>query len=301
MRLRSQGPSVVVDAPAKLNLFLEVLGRRPDGFHELETVMVSIGLYDSLRFSAAAEGEIRLQTRVAVRALPGESPAALGPEDDNLVVRAARLLRERCGVSTGASIELVKRIPWQAGLGGGSSDAAATLVALNRFWNLQLSREELHRLAAELGSDVNFFVDSSPLAVCRGRGEHVESRRLARGLTFVVAQPAGGLATRDVFRRWSAGGNVRGSGELLTGLGQSEADVAASGFYNALEGPATSLHEGVRRLLALLRREAGDAVGLSGSGSACFAWCRSRRRAEVIARQLRAAERCRALVAASRT
>jgi 4-diphosphocytidyl-2-C-methyl-D-erythritol kinase len=290
-----------VDTPAKLNLFLEVLGRRPDGFHELETVMVSIGLFDSLRFTPAADGTLSLSTRIAIADSKAAPLAALGEDSDNLVLRAARALRDHAGSSSGASIELLKRIPWQAGLGGGSSDAAATLVALNQLWGLDLSREELHRIAADLGSDVNFFLDSLPLAVCRGRGELVESQPLARGLHFVVAQPEGGLSTRNVFGQWSRTGPPRGSRDLLGELSRRDADAAPSGFYNALERPAIELHEGVRRTLAALRQATGGAACLSGSGSACFAWCRSRRQAVAVARRVRGVERCRVLVAASRT
>src|SRR5690606_27530600 len=151
MRLCCQGPSLVVNTPAKLNLFLEVLGRRPDGYHELETVMVSIGLYDTLLFTEDDSHQTRLRCRLT-------TPHSLSPQqqdslagEDNLVLRAARLLREQTGCERGVRIELIKRIPLQAGLGGGSSDAAATLVGLNRFWDLGLTSGQLHGLAARLG------------------------------------------------------------------------------------------------------------------------------------------------------
>ena len=167
MRLCFQGPSLVVHTPAKLNLFLEVLGRRPDGYHELETVIVSIGLYDTLLFTEEASQRTRLRCRLALaQPLAVQQRTSLAGED-NLVLRAAALLREQTGCRRGARIELIKRIPLQAGLGGGSSDAAATLVGLNRFWNLQLTAGQLHDLAAQLGSDVNFFLDSPQAALCK--------------------------------------------------------------------------------------------------------------------------------------
>src|SRR5262245_22304394 len=125
MRLRRLGPSLVIDTPAKLNLHLDVLGRRPDGFHELETVMVSVGLYDTLTFSLDSEG-----VHVAIVDSGCDIVRGLPSDDRNIVVRAAELLRETTACRFGARIRLQKRIPMEAGLGGGSSDAAATLFGL---------------------------------------------------------------------------------------------------------------------------------------------------------------------------
>lgn len=301
MRLRRQGLSHVVDTPAKLNLSLEILGRRPDGYHEIETVMVSIGLYDSLRFTPTADGSFSLATRLAVRPLPGEPPPVLDCGDDNLVLKAARLLQSETGVRMGATIELVKRIPWQAGLGGGSSDAAATLAALNRAWNLNLPSEELHRLAARLGSDVNFFLDSCPAAICRGRGEQIEPVPLRRALQFLVVQPVGGLSTGEVFRAWRSGESTGRSAAVVAALARGGPHSFSNDLYNSLEAPAVALHEGVARLLKVLRKSGGLGASLSGSGSACFLLCRSRREAIGLGHRLGTAERCRACIVTSRT
>src|SRR5204862_191711 len=131
------------------NLHLSVLGRRPDGYHELETVMASIGLYDTLSFEPQ-DGRTELIC---------EGADGLAADESNLVLRAARLICSESQIDRGARIRLTKRIPMQAGLGGGSSNAAAALVGLNHLWDLGLSSDELHRLAAQLGSDVNFFID----------------------------------------------------------------------------------------------------------------------------------------------
>ena len=168
MRICCRGPSLAVHTPAKLNLSLEVLGRRPDGYHELETVMVSIGLYDTLLFTEDRAHETRLRCHSVVTQSRHRSELSSGP--DNLIVQAAELLRQTTGCDRGVTIDLWKRIPMQAGLGGGSSDAAATLVGLNRFWQLGLSSSELHDLASQLGSDVNFFLDSPIAANARGVG-----------------------------------------------------------------------------------------------------------------------------------
>jgi len=178
MLIRQDGAALRVDAPAKLNLFLEVLGRRDDGFHELETLMVTISLHDTLRFTEEPTPAIRLRCH-GRGGVDGAVPAG----DDNLVVRAAKLLQEHSGTSRGATIDLWKRIPLSAGLAGGSTDAAAALVALDRLWELGLAPEELLSLAAELGSDVAFFVRGVPAAICRGRGEEIHA--VERGSSII--------------------------------------------------------------------------------------------------------------------
>ena len=204
MLFRQTSRSLTVLAPAKLNLFLRIVGKRADGFHDLESVMATIGVYDTLVLEATASAEIELSVvDASPRTLSGAMrlEAPVGPE--NLVVRAANLLRERTGCRDGARIALVKRIPSSAGLGGGSSDCAAALAGLNRLWNLRLSRFELIALAGELGSDVAFFLADAPLAVCTGRGEQLEPLRCPTRLHFVVAKPQSGLSTPAVFQRWS--------------------------------------------------------------------------------------------------
>ncbi|MFN0056654.1 MAG: 4-(cytidine 5'-diphospho)-2-C-methyl-D-erythritol kinase, partial [Planctomycetales bacterium] len=172
MHYRELPTAVTVAAPAKLNLFLKVLGKREDGYHELETLMVSVGLYDTLQLKADPSGKIELACHDAGTLPPGALPRELPPADGtNLVVRAAQLLRQVTGTQQGARLELIKRIPMAAGLAGGSSDAAAALIGLNRLWRLDLTGRELHELAAQLGSDVPFFLCPTPAAICRGRGE----------------------------------------------------------------------------------------------------------------------------------
>src|SRR5580765_8949946 len=175
MLYRGQPNFVTVFAPAKLNLILKVLGKRADGYHELETLMVSVDLYDTLTFRDDPTGNLSLTCRDGgprlARSPPREMP---GVGQDNLAIRAARLLQETTRTSHGARIELMKRIPLAAGLAGGSSDAAATLSGLNRLWNLGLTAVELMQLASRLGSDIPFFLCSAWAAICRGRGEIVE-------------------------------------------------------------------------------------------------------------------------------
>src|SRR5262245_37915390 len=161
--------ALLVWAPAKVNLFLEVLGKRADGYHELATLMVAVSLHDTLEFKEESSPQVQLHC---------DHPD-LSTGSENLICRAAELLRRRAGCECGARIRLWKRIPMAAGLAGGSTDAAATLHGLNALWRLGLSGTELAALGAELGSDVPFFF-ATPAAWCTGRGEQVTPLKLGR-------------------------------------------------------------------------------------------------------------------------
>jgi 4-diphosphocytidyl-2-C-methyl-D-erythritol kinase len=282
MRRRWSGPSLVVETPAKLNLHLDVLGRRSDGYHELETVMVSVGLYDTLRFAPCASG---IQFSMA-----GGSDSADVPADStNLVVRAARAIQAMSGRDLGVSISLQKRIPSQAGMGGGSSDAAATIVGLNQFWNLNLPGAELHAIAATLGSDVNFFMDSPALAVCRGRGERIEPQRVAAPFWFVIVKPEIGLSTAAVFRQLhSPGASVTNPERLLNALSQGDVGAGGRALHNALEIPARELSLDVNKTLEELNAVQVAGSLMTGSGTACFGMCYDRGHAQRVAAKLRA-------------
>ena len=219
MHVHRSASGIEVLAPAKLNLFLEVLAKRSDGFHEIETLMVPIGWYDIALISRPIRRRISLACEQVTQS---SDPVPTG--DDNLVVRAVKLLRDRSGTSQGARLRLVKRIPAASGLAGGSSDAAAALVAANLGWQLNWPREQLASLAAELGSDVPFFLGRGP-AICRGRGEIMEPvagigaamvcRRTASRRTFdsgrVSGLPSGRrTAPRRAARSLSASGRFGG-------------------------------------------------------------------------------------------
>jgi 4-diphosphocytidyl-2-C-methyl-D-erythritol kinase len=287
------GPSAVtVWAPAKVNLFLEVVGKRPDGYHELRTLMVAVSLYDTLTFTLAPSGPIRLSC-------PGVD-LSTGPE--NLVVRAADHLRRQAILrgqpegSLGADVVLTKRIPLAAGLAGGSTDAAATLVGLNRLWGLGLGRDELAALAADLGSDVAFFLDP-PCAWCTGRGEVVERWPLGARLHLVLVAPPFGLSTAEVYRALDAspptltlpheGGGEQSGDEIKAAV--RVGDVAAIGrsLHNRLQEPAERLRPELADLLARLKSLGPAGCLMSGSGSTLFALCRDCREAARIGREFR--------------
>ena len=178
--------SLALPAPAKINLFLHVTGRRDDGYHMLESVFAPISLADTVRLTLRTDGEIRLLN----------APDGLSAQND-LACRAARALQTVARTPLGVDIALLKRIPQGAGLGGGSSDAASALLGLNRMWNLALSRAELQNIGATIGADVPFFVFGRP-ALARGVGEQLQAVTLPV-LHVVVASPGVAVATRPVF------------------------------------------------------------------------------------------------------
>ncbi|HND51322.1 MAG TPA: 4-(cytidine 5'-diphospho)-2-C-methyl-D-erythritol kinase [Pirellulaceae bacterium] len=303
MLVRSYGSQVAVRTPAKLNLFLEVLGRRVDGYHELETLMVAVALFDSLHFSPREDGEIRLSCRwslgheaAVVRAQREGRHAAwdlLPPERTNLVWRAIEKLRQRAGVESGADVQLVKNIPSAAGLGGASSDAAAALLGANQLWNLGWSVEQLADLAAELGSDVPFFVErragEAAASVCRGRGEQVEPLDCVPNLHCVLVRPPAGLSTALVFRGCRPAEQPRSVEPLVRAL--RSGDLAAIGrtLHNRLQEPATELSPWIEKLQATFRRL--DVVGhqMSGSGTTYFGICHHATHARRTVQRLRQA------------
>jgi 4-diphosphocytidyl-2-C-methyl-D-erythritol kinase len=254
---------VRVRTPAKVNLFLEVLGRRTDGYHDLATLMVTVGLYDSLEFRASGSGEVRLHCDQ-----PGLST---GP--DNLVYRAAQLLRDRTGVRTGVDIRLTKRIPIAAGLAGGSSDAAATLAGLNRLWQLGLDARRLAALGAELGSDVSFFF-FGPAAWCTGRGEIVEPVKLGRPIDLVLVCPGVGLSTASVFGALRLEEAPVDATAIRRAVEAGDIEDLGRCLFNRLEQPAMRLCPDVGRWRERLARLEPVGVRMSGSGSTVFALAR---------------------------
>jgi 4-diphosphocytidyl-2-C-methyl-D-erythritol kinase len=289
MLCRPTPNGLTVLAPAKLNLFLRVVARRPDGYHDIESVMASVDFYDTLNFERTSTSEIELKVvdnspRSKLTGLRLEAPS--GPE--NLVVRAAMLLREHTGCRDGIRIVLVKRIPSSAGLGGGSSDCAATLGALNRLWKLQLKRDELLELAGRLGSDVPFFMSDAPMATCTGRGEQIEPLRFSTNLHFVIAKPASGLSTPAVYRACRVDETGQDVASFVDSLRCGDIGAMAQRLHNGLQAPAESLSSDVRNLRLRFDELSVIAHQMSGSGSAYFGVCRSRPHAARVASRLRA-------------
>ena len=304
MRQHADG-GVVVHAPAKLNLFLEVLSKRSDGFHEIETLMCPIDVFDTLVVRDEPKGSVTFACEFAVDPTRKDhaSEADVPSDSSNLVVRAVELLRQTYGVERGAQLRLVKRIPAAAGLAGGSSDAAAALVAANAVWQLGRSVPELSALAAQLGSDVPFFL-AGGAAVCRGRGEQVTRVEAFGELAAVVVRPPVGLSTADVYRACRPAQRPQSVQPLVDAWRGGDQRRRASGLCNRLQSAAESLCPWIERL----RREFSrlDFVGhqMSGSGTSYFGLCRHPRQARVLAAVLRnrevgqvfAVEGCRGMI-----
>jgi 4-diphosphocytidyl-2-C-methyl-D-erythritol kinase len=252
---------LTVQAPAKVNLTLRVLGRRPDGYHDLESVVAAVTLFDGLEFSASDD------LHLACEGIP------VSAGEDNLVLRAARLLRTESGTRAGARVRLEKRIPPGRGFGGGSADAAATLVALDALWGLNLAREDLARLGARVGSDVPFFF-GSPVAILRGRGERLEAVQARPRWWLALAWPDYCLATVDVYAaldRLAESVNGRPEATAILEVLEGPASGAAALLVNDLEGAARRVRLDGMDLRAVFRQSGAASVGMTGSGSAYFA------------------------------
>jgi 4-diphosphocytidyl-2-C-methyl-D-erythritol kinase len=279
IHIESSGKGTRVFAPAKLNLFLEVLGKRPDGYHELETLMVATDWFDELTFENDPTGRITFEC---------DDPA-LPTDGSNLVVRAAERLRDELGEAHGARIKLQKTIPAEAGLAGGSSDAAATLLGLAELWGRTASLEHrIEAIAAEIGSDVPFFTRRVPAAICRGRGERVEPLPMTTTLELVIICPFMGVRTADAYARVSVPSQPRPIAPVMDAL--ESGDTAGLGrlLFNRLQPAAESLApalEGVREAMAQLDSEFFGSA-MSGSGSAYFGLARSRTAARTAASTL---------------
>lgn len=268
MIVRDLADGVEVLAPAKLNLYLEILGRRPDGYHEIETLMVAVNLYDRLTFTDDPSGALSLRC--------DDPTLPLG--DGNLVMKAAKRLRAATGCPRGASIDLTKVIPAQAGLAGGSSDAAAAIKALDRLWGLNSPKGVLEQVAGEVGSDVAFFLNT-PSAVCRGRGEKVEALTPPEGggLYFVLVCPPVGLSTAEVYGNLSLEGPTKSLAATAEAFLKTDTAALGRSLFNRLQPTAEALRPAlgrVGRALGELLPSHLDGHLMSGSGSAYFGLAR---------------------------
>jgi 4-diphosphocytidyl-2-C-methyl-D-erythritol kinase len=269
-----------------------VLGKRDDGFHELETLMAPIRLYDRLQWTPGDQRGSGFSLRFAPSTAPALQ-AAVPIDRRNLVWQAADLLARDAGVAATGEFVLTKRIPSQAGLGGGSSDAAAALVLANAAWGLEYSQDELSRLAAQLGSDVPFFM-AGQSAVCRGRGERVELVASFPRLEVVVVVPPEGVSTAAAFKALAAGPQEPGRAvdsrtrlsRLLEKLQSGSLAAASRWMTNRLQSVAAELCPWIGRLGTVFASSSCHGHMLTGSGSAYFAVMRSARHARRVAAEL---------------
>ncbi len=258
-------------APAKINLSFRILHQRPDGFHEVETFMTPISLCDELIIERAEQNR-------GIHFVCDDPSLSVG--SDNLVVRAAELFFENAKKGPVVEITLRKKIPHSAGLGGGSSDAAATLRALNELFATNWPREKIAEIATQIGSDVPFFVHESA-ALCRGRGEIVTPTRLEEKFPLLLLKPAFGISTSWAYSRWQ---NSRELPEVSY-LEQKFADLT---LVNDLERPVFEKFVFLAEVKMWLRRQPEvTAALLSGSGSTVFAVMRPNADVDLVAKRAR--------------
>jgi len=259
-------------APAKINLSLKVCGRRDDGFHEIETLIAPIKLCDQIEIverSSACEIEFHCDDPSV--------PAG----DDNLILRAVKSFFAATKVTRAVSIDLKKRIPHGAGLGGGSSDAASTLLALDKLFETNLPREALAKIAETIGSDVPFFIFESA-AMCRGRGELVTPLRLKDKLSLLLLKPQFGVSTAWAYTHWQ-------DSLEIPGVSYAAQEFAGQTLLNELERPVFEKFVFVAQLkMWLLEQPEVGAALMSGSGSTIFATLRENAEANVIAKRAKA-------------
>ncbi len=244
-----------ITARAKINWTLDVLGTRDDGYHELDTVMQPISLHDTLTFAPADSLHLSVD--------------GVAPNENNLVLKAARALKAFCGTTHGADIRLEKRIPLCAGLGGGSADAAATLKALNKLWELGLSFDTLSQIALTLGADVPFCLMDAP-ARARGIGERLSPVDSRLCCPLVLVQPCAGLLTKDVFARFTPLPKPLDMDEAVAALESGDLARLSTCAGNALLPAATSMQPILTNTISDLYARGATFAQMTGSGSVVF-------------------------------
>jgi 4-diphosphocytidyl-2-C-methyl-D-erythritol kinase len=258
-------------APAKINLSLKILSRRSDGFHEVETFIAPISLCDEIEIGTNDSKEIELHC---------DDPS-VPTGNDNLIVRAAKSFFAATELKPAVAIKLRKKIPHGAGLGGGSSDAASTLLALDELFQTKLPREALAKMAEQIGSDVPFFIFQSP-ALCKGRGELVTPVKLKEKLSILLLKPAFGVSTAWAYSRWEH------SREIPEVRYQAQ-EFAGQIFVNDLERPVFEKFVFLAQLkMWLLKQAEVGAALMSGSGSTVFAVLRGKADAGLIVNRAKA-------------
>jgi 4-diphosphocytidyl-2-C-methyl-D-erythritol kinase len=251
---------LLVKAPAKINLSLDVLYKRPDGFHEVEMIMTTIDLADRVELTLLEQDKIHIL-----------SHNRYVPDDQrNLAFQAAQLLKDRYQVKKGVQITIEKTIPVAAGLAGGSSDAAATLRGLNKLWELGLTLDELANLGSEIGSDVSFCVYGGT-ALARGRGEMITDLPAPPTCWVILAKPFIGVSTAEVYRRLDLNGMEHPNiNEMVKAIENNDYQSVCDTVGNVLEDVTLKLHPEVAQIKEQMKRFGADAVLMSGSGPTVF-------------------------------
>ncbi|WP_017380256.1 4-(cytidine 5'-diphospho)-2-C-methyl-D-erythritol kinase [Paenisporosarcina sp. TG-14] len=249
-----------VKAPAKINLILDVLHKRPDGYHEVEMIMTTVDLADRIGLEPRTDGQIRIIS--ADRYVPDDHR--------NLAYQAAKLLKDTYRIKQGVSITLEKKIPVAAGLAGGSSDAAATLRGLNDLWNLKLTLNQLAEHGAKIGSDVSFCVYGGT-ALATGRGEIIQELPAPPNCWIILAKPSIGVSTADVYGSLKINEVIhQNSKDMIRAIYEKDYELMCESMGNALEAVTLKLHPEVSMIKEQMMKFGADAVLMSGSGPTVF-------------------------------
>jgi 4-diphosphocytidyl-2-C-methyl-D-erythritol kinase len=254
------GSKIKVRSPAKINLYLNIIGKYRSGFHRLESIVERISLCDEITIKVKEKPSITISSNI--KSLEN---------DQNLAVRAAKAIKKRCKSGFGFDIFIKKNIPIGSGLGGGSSNAAATLLGINKLLGLNLERKELYQLGAGLGSDVNFFLSQSKFALLEGRGEKVTPLDINKKFKHFIIWPAISISTKKVYekRRAKLTKIFNSANMLQYALKKGDAFLIKKSIFNALEKSAFSLCKELVKVKAVLDR-CGLFSKLTGSGSAFY-------------------------------
>lgn len=263
---------ISLKAPAKINLFLEILGKRNDGYHEIETVMQEIDLVDNLQFEETQE-DVKLKC----------NDKNIPSDENNLVCKAANLILNECGIKKGVLISLEKNIPVGAGLGGGSSDAAATLKALNLLWKIGLNDAELMGFAAKLGSDIPFFIKGKT-SLCSGRGEKITPIEVKNEMNYLIIFPHINISTTTIYRNLKIDltKKIIDVSFFLNALKHHKVAGISKLLFNRLEEVVFATYPDLLDVKMALGHFGFCGLSVSGSGSAFFGLCNDRHQAEAI-------------------
>ena len=279
-RIQDITGGVKVSSPAKLNLYLEVLSKRPDGYHNIRTIFERISLADEIIIRNSVDSRIVIKT--ASRDIPGN--------ETNLAYKAAALLKNSLKIAKGVVIRIKKRIPVGAGLGGGSSNAASTLLGLNRLWNLKLGLKQLLKYASKLGSDVAFFIYDCPFALGQGRGERIRPlKNIKKKFWHVLAVPDFKVSTPEIYQEFDTQINTDKKTQINTDLRiDNGADLdkvpIKRVLFNRLEEVTFKKYPQVKKLKENLMAQGINNVLMSGSGGAVFGVVNSRKEGLGLAR-----------------
>lgn len=286
--MNGNGGVVTVEARAKINLTLEILGKRPDGYHDLRSIVMPVSLSDTIQLTPTLS-----QIVMTLTVEPGVDVSRIGPMGRNLAVRAALLLQQRYHVNRGVRIHIHKRIPIGGGMGGGSADAAGVLCGLNDLWELHLPETELEAIGAELGSDIPALVHGGAVLM-EGRGERVSSLmqpselQACKGFWVVLANPGIMCSTPEIFKRWKRG--LTNPPEILHNMisfiRTCQVDEAAGMLFNGLQAAVFEGYPEVARTAFRLKEAGCLGVLLSGSGASVFGLVRDETHGKIVSGRL---------------